>query len=142
MMTTISECSWQNYPPPTIEFCEARTCGLVAEPANAWSNLAYILVGLYLLSQTRKPEASNLWPGGLTAILVGICSFVFHAYPTFNTEYLDLFAMYLFGTYLLSINLYRAFDLTRNTAIGIYAAVIVFSATLLLLNNELGIVWL
>ena len=34
---------------PNFDWCEAQRCSYVVEPANAWSNLAYVIVGLVLL---------------------------------------------------------------------------------------------
>ena len=42
-------CPWDGLPPGTVSFCEARLCAWVAEPANAWSSLAYVLMALYML---------------------------------------------------------------------------------------------
>ena len=42
-------CPWSDYAPATIAFCERRLCAWIVEPSNAWSNVAYVLVGLLSL---------------------------------------------------------------------------------------------
>ncbi len=92
--------------PPNIKWCEERLCAWVNEPANAWSNLAFVIVALVIswLSRGRPMVSRTLRPFAPTVALVGVCSFVFHASNTYVTQLLDFFAMYLFCGVLLGIN--------------------------------------
>lgn len=134
-----STCAWAAWPPPTIAFCEARTCEFPAEPANAWSNLAYVLVGVYVLYLAKRQARWPLWPAGVTAIGIGIGSFAFHAFPTFYTEYADLVAMFLLSTYLLAVQFYRWWRLTIRTAVMVYVAVLLVSCGALWIHKDIGI---
>ena len=132
-------CAWQAYPEPTIAFCETRTCEFPSEPANAWSNLAYVFVGIYVLVLVRRERRWPLWPAGVTSIGIGIGSFAFHAFPTFYTEYADLTAMYLLSIFLLSIQMYRIFRWRPQQAVLFYAVIVAFSTVGLWVGKNTGI---
>ncbi len=132
-------CAWESGPPATVAFCETRTCDFPSEPANAWSNIAYIIVGLYVLYLAKKEARWNLWPGGATAIGIGIGSFAFHAYPNFYMEYADLVAMFLLSTYLLSVQLYRLLEVNAALAVRIYFAILGASCVALWVHKDIGI---
>lgn len=134
-----SICAWADWPASTIAFCEARTCDFPAEPANAWSNLAYVLVGVYILYLARRQARWPLWPAGVTAIGIGLGSFAFHAFPTFYTEYADLVSMFLLATYLLAVQLYRWWQLKVGTAVFVYATVLLVSCVALWIHKDIGI---
>ena len=94
-----------------MTFCEARVCGLIETPANTWSNLAYILVGALVISWSLRSRMGLSPAGagiGVIALLVGVCSFSFHATGTYFFEVLDLGAMFLYSAYALVTNARRA----------------------------------
>ena len=65
-------------------YCERIEPGLLAEPLNAITNLAFIIAGFFALHLTRKENALN-WRSGLMIVLVfamGIGSTLFHTYAT------------------------------------------------------------
>jgi hypothetical protein len=106
------DCPWHaiaGFGPPNIKWCEERLCAWVNEPANAWSNLAFVLVALIVVAAARqRPLASApLRWFAPTVALVGAASFVFHASNTYLTQLLDFLAMYLFCGLLLGINAAR-----------------------------------
>jgi len=138
-MTGAPACAWAAYPPPTIAFCEARTCAFPAEPANAWSNLAYVLMGVYVLVLARRQARWNLWPAGVTSIAIGFGSFAFHAFPTFYTEYADLFSMFLLATYMLAVQVYRLTGIGVRGAAVFYVATLALSSMALWIHKDIGI---
>ena len=95
-------------------YCEARGAGWIAQPANTWSSLAFIVAGLAIAwhaSWARTTERSAL--GGplsstrlypvllaLSVCLLGPGAMFFHASLTDWSGILDIASMYLF---LLSI---------------------------------------
>jgi hypothetical protein len=111
------ECPWYSlarYGPPNVKWCEERLCAVINEPANAWSNLAYVLAGLFLYLTTRRAAQPGkpALQGALawfppTIIAVGTCSFIYHASNTYLTQMLDFVGMYLFCFLLLLINAVR-----------------------------------
>lgn len=101
------DCPWSGYAPGTVRFCEERLCGWIAEPANAWSNVAFLVVGAWLLLRTRRDGRTPLYLVGVTSILVGFGSFLFHMTGTFFGEFIDLSAMYLIGALMVTMEARR-----------------------------------
>jgi hypothetical protein len=112
-------CPWQGlaaYGPPNVKWCEERLCAWVNEPANAWSNLAYIFVGLfiYFFTDVRARRGASLEWFPPTIIAVGVCSGLYHASNTYITQMLDFFGMYLFCFLLILLNSVRLGWLRRE----------------------------
>src|SRR6476659_1787457 len=110
-------CPWAELPPATIAFCERRLCALVAEPSNAWSNLAYLAAGLYLIGRSVRRRGGPVVAIGVASVLVGLGSFAFHATGTRLGEVLDVSAMYLLSCLGLVFALRRWLGLTA-AAVG------------------------
>lgn len=108
-------CPWHGlsqYGLPNVDWCEAYVCAYVNEPANAWSNLAYVAVALWMLRVLRgvpadAPNRPALRRFAPATILVGAASFVYHATNTHLTQIFDFFGMYVFCFLLLVLNLQR-----------------------------------
>jgi len=94
-------CPWYDlgqYGLPNVNWCEASLCSWVAEPANTWSNLGYIIAMLALAWQLRRWRITQpvlrLFP--VAALLVGLSSGIYHASVTFVLQVFDFTGMYLF----------------------------------------------
>ena len=83
-------------------FCEAVAAGPVAQPANAWSSLAFVVAGLVIVG----------WPGlagepvyrriyGYALMATGLGSYFYHASLTFAGQVADMTGMYLVITFAL-----------------------------------------
>jgi hypothetical protein len=92
---------------PNIKWCEATLCAWVNEPANAWSNLAYLAVGLWCAWRWRATGNLSMGRFAWTTSLVGVFSFAFHATNNFATQLLDFIGMYVLVFLLVALNLYR-----------------------------------
>jgi hypothetical protein len=46
MASPIETCPWSSLDPGTVHFCEERLCAWVVEPSNAWSSMAYVVIGV------------------------------------------------------------------------------------------------
>jgi len=92
---------------PNVDWCEATLCSWVNEPANAWSNLAYVAVALWCVWQWRATGNRSLARFAATTLFVGVASFAFHATNNFATQLLDFVGMYVLIFLLLAENLYR-----------------------------------
>lgn len=92
---------------PNVKWCEETLCSLVAEPANTWSNLAYVLLaaGLWYWNRSETNRMVRFWAP--TAFWVGITSLVYHASVAFVTQVLDFWGMYFFFGLVLLLNLLR-----------------------------------
>ena len=83
--------------PPNLAWCEERLCEWIVTPANAWSNLPYLLVALWIAREVkRRNETGVLKLFAPAALFVGICSFFYHASYTFFFQIFDFAGMYLF----------------------------------------------
>jgi hypothetical protein len=126
-------CPWQGLAElgaPNVKWCEERLCSYINEPANAWSNLAYIAVAAGILWSRRAAAASVSRPPGTAAAsdarqrllawfapiiaTIGVCSFVYHASNVYVTQILDFIGMYLFCFLLLLLNGMRLGFLARS----------------------------
>lgn len=132
-------CFWSNFQPATMAFCEQRICSIITEPANTWSNIGYLLVGIHICDLAIKEKYQRLLPIGIIAILVAIGSTFFHASGTFIGEVVDLFAMFLFANFMLCFNLYRLKGIKGARLIGLYAILTLAALILMLFINPIGI---
>ena len=135
----LPECPWSSFLPPTIKYCEDNLCSYITQPSNTWSNLAFIVIGIYLLLQNRKDKLSYIRYIGPIAILTGIASFLYHASFTFLFQFFDLSSMYLFSAMVLSINLRRAKFISANNQNLTLLALLFTSMGLLFLFKPFGI---
>ncbi len=108
---TIPEgCPWygmqQTFGPPNVNWCEPTICAWINEPANAWSNLAYILAALFIWRHARgAPRILRMFAPAI--FLMGLFSFVYHATNNYATQFLDFIGMYLFTSLAILLNLIR-----------------------------------
>ena len=82
---------------PVDLYCERLGPGLLAEPLNALSNLAFLGASLWLL--LRPGAGGSPWYGRVLAaliFLIGLGSLSFHLFATFGTEILDVLFIGLF----------------------------------------------
>jgi hypothetical protein len=122
-------CPWHAlaaYGPANIKWCEQRLCAWVNEPANAWSNLAFVVVALAVVSLGRRHAATGLlrWFAPLVAVM-GACSFVYHASNVWLTQVLDFLGMYMFCCLLLALNVGRLGWLSARALPRVYASTVV-----------------
>lgn len=102
-------------------FCEAVGAGLLKQPANALSSLAFAVAGIAAyLARRRLPPTSReraLAPI-LAAVLVALSagSLAYHGALTFAGQLLDVQGMYLLGILLVAGSLWRASKLTAPQA--------------------------
>ncbi len=92
---------------PNVKWCEETLCGVIAEPANTWSTLAYLFVAAWLWWFTRKDESRTLRFWAPVAFWVGLTSFAYHATVSFLTQVFDFWGMYFFFGLVLLLNLIR-----------------------------------
>ncbi|MCE9598686.1 MAG: ceramidase [Spirochaetia bacterium] len=92
------------YGPPNVKWCEESMCAIVQEPANTWSNLAFILVGLWILFRARHQWSRAM---ATAVILMGSLSLYYHASNVYITQLGDFLGMFLYLSLLLVWNLRR-----------------------------------
>ncbi len=87
-------------------FCEAVGTGLLRQPANALSNLAFLVAGATAYRSSRaidrsRPERALAGAAALATIAVGAGSLAYHGGLTFAGQLLDVQGMYLIAVLLL-----------------------------------------
>jgi hypothetical protein len=114
-------------------FCEAIGSEAVAQPANAWSSLAFALAGLWIAQPSggskykarnrmaREPAYRRLY--GCALIAIGLGSYFYHATLTFAGQVCDMSGMYLLITFSFLYSLARTIRIPAGVTILSYVAV-------------------
>ncbi len=132
-------CPWSGWTLPDLKHCEDNVCGWITAPADTWSNLAYIAVGLWLWSRAKREAPGPLRWFGPTAVLAGATSFLFHASFTFFFQFFDYVGMFSFICLAAALNL-RRLGLLGDSKIGaFYGGSVALSCALLLALRGLGL---
>lgn len=139
--------SWTNWKPATCMpeacFCEALRPGTIAQPANTWSSLGFVVVGLLLLcgrSATHDTKNFTAMHGLVYAgatIFIGLGSTFYHASLTFIGQFFDVMGMYLLGSFILLYNLAQVRALSARRFVIAYLFLNSVLAVLLLTLPEL-----
>jgi len=130
---------WRRFAPATMQYRERNLDAWIRQPANAWSNLAYVAVGLWLWMQPSIRESGVLTLIPLTAVLVGVGSFLYHASFSLLFQTVDLAAMYLFSCLFITLDLWRLFSFSLPVFYGLYMSLFLVSlATFLWLRRRSG----
>ncbi len=105
--------SWGAWRPATCLpadcFCEAIQEGMVRQPVNAWSSLAFLLVAFWVTSANARGGKiggtalgrGEAWLFVSSLAIVGLGSAFYHASLTFVGQVIDVSGMYLIATFML-----------------------------------------
>jgi hypothetical protein len=100
-------CPWykaqQSYGPPNVKWCEQTQCSWINEPANTWSNLGFLLIGILIYKKLSEGKDKLLKELGVMIFLMGAGSFVYHATNNFFTQFFDFLGMFLMTSIVLGI---------------------------------------
>ncbi len=132
-------CPWydmeQQFGPANVKWCEERVCALINEPANTWSNLFFILVGLFLIYRGYKSQTSSMKKFnilfGTTVTIMGSFSFIYHATNNYFTQILDFVGMYFYVYFLLCISLYHFKMMKARNAFYAFFCFVIVSIALI-----------
>lgn len=110
-------------------YCERTSSLFWAEPLNTFSNIFFVLAGLYVLNRTfRVRNLSNLvWLRALSVIvvIVGVGSFLFHVYANTWSLLADMIPILAFMALYLSFILRKAFKVSLILTLIFVSAFIV-----------------
>jgi hypothetical protein len=135
----VQHCPWDGFQPATIKFCEEQLCSWITQPANTWSNIGFVIAGIVILRLARADKRAGMHLIGISAIMTGIGSTMFHASSTFFFEFFDLMGMFMISGLLLTLNLQRLFGLSNKAVSAVYVALVTASLGLMLVWNQSGI---
>ena len=126
---------WTQFAPATCLathcFCETpRDGALVLQPSNSWSSFGFVIIGVWIaLSNSRRSgNPSTAFEGvpavwfGLTAIVIGVGSFLLHATLTLWGQFFDVLGMYLTSAFLIAYAVHRWRSWSGGAAIALYLA--------------------
>ncbi len=94
------------------EFCEAARSGWLKQPANALSNLGFVVAGLAIGWRAGFPEGRLARPGlaaafAVVVVLLGPGSMAMHATQTTAGGHLDMSSMFLVASFAAAYALMR-----------------------------------
>ena len=101
-------------------FCELARPDGIAQPADAWSSLAFVVAGVaavVLPGPAARPERVLVPLLAVALVAVGIGSFAFHATLTLWGQFVDVLPMYAVGCVLLAGALVRLRRVTPRVAV-------------------------
>lgn len=118
------------------KFCEASRPGLIKQPVNTWSNLCFVIAGLYMgrllwcgryAANVNSLTRSTFYAAFFASLVVfvGPCSMAMHATETHLGGYLDLLSMHLVAAFITAFSMQRFFRLGVRTFAGLFLAVMV-----------------
>lgn len=99
---------------PNVKWCEETLCSWISEPANTWSNVAFLVAAAALWWLTRRETSRTTRFWAPATFWVGLTSLVYHASVAFLTQVLDFFGMYFFFGLILLLNLVRLGTLPKD----------------------------
>ncbi|MBC7690871.1 MAG: ceramidase domain-containing protein [Methylotenera sp.] len=135
---SIQGCPWSGWIVSPTAFCEANLCAWIRQPANTWSNIAFILVGVLIFKRTRSGSDSHFSGLGWVAIATGIGSFFYHASESRVGAIADYLGMYLGSSYMLTTNIHRFTGWGTRVRILIFWSVTGVTLGLMVFNDELA----
>jgi hypothetical protein len=114
---------WSDLTPgDCAEYCErSADCGELAsrdaiqQPLNAWSNLAYLFVGLLAWRRPLRPTAALF---ALSSFVLAAGSFLFHAAVTREFQWLDMVGTYGVLVAVFAHGLVAAFGLASGAVVA------------------------
>ncbi len=126
-------------------FCEAARAGLIRQPANALSNLGFVVAGLAVGWHARLP-AGRLARSGLATtyavvvVLLGPGSMAMHATQSELGGRLDQLSMYLVACFALAYALMRATGRSTGYFLTVFAGLLVLCEVVEQWHADLAVV--
>ena len=132
-------CPWSGFTPPNVDWCEEELCALIVNPADTWSNLAYVVLGIFMWQSVRRTGRSDLRLFGPASVAVGVFSFAYHASYTWLLQFFDFVGMFLFCFLVIARNASRLGWIEPRREARFFALGVAGSSALVPLLFELGI---
>lgn len=120
----IDSCPWGssaiNY---KFVICEEALCAWIRQPANTWSNLGMLLIGLFLFFRGIRGKLDSDTHFGVCIIFMGLASFGAHASGSFLFGFLDVTSIFIYLGLLATISLLREKVIARTKLYFVWAAI-------------------
>ena len=112
---------------PNIKWCEETLCQWVSEPANTWSNLGYLIVGIFVtyIAFTKRHN-TQLKQFGPIIFFMGAMSFFYHQSNFYLSQILDFIGMFFFVGWAIGMNLIRVGKLKAKNLFAFNLALAIF----------------
>ncbi len=136
----MENCPWSGFVVDPFPFCEEQLCAIIGQPANTWSNIGYLIVSILLLSNKKLTSRRYLFAFVLFCLFIG--SGIFHMTGTLWAKRLDLTAMLMLSSLILTESLTRQYSLRLRTTLGIYMAFLLVSIPAIGIGRAGGIIFL
>lgn len=116
------------------EYCERLGPGLLNEPLNALSNLAFFIAALALWRLARRRDGLGLEGGILLTLLlcIGTGSSLYHTFATSWARWLDVIPILLFQLWFLWIYAQRVIGVGWSKCLGLEALFLLVGALMYL----------
>ncbi len=138
MQSSLEVCPWSSLAPGTVHFCEERLCAWVVEPSNAWSSLAYVIIGVVMAFGARRAGIVGATIAA-AQIMIGVGSFFFHGTGTFAGEVVDQIGMFMLSALILCCSWAQARGWSPRTTVSRYVVIVVASTIAIFIVRPLGI---
>jgi hypothetical protein len=132
-------CPWSGFTPPNVDWCEEELCAWITNPANTWSNLLYVLLGLLMWREARRDGLRTLALFGPVSVAVGVFSFAYHASYTWFLQFFDFVGMFLFCFTVLARNALRLGWIGAGRQTAFFVGGVLASSALVPVLFEAGI---
>jgi len=120
-------------------FCETVRTTVVRQPVNAWSSLAFVAAGFWVLGSNVRSRANLLSDRpvhrmvlGIAVILIGYGSAFYHATLSFAGQFFDVFGMYLLAVFIVLYAWARLRPLGDAAVVVLYCGINAALAVMLL----------
>jgi len=131
----LHSCPWYPYAQlfgsPNVKWCEETLCHWISEPANTYSNIAYLIAAIYIFWRGYRSGQKELIYLAPAMFLMGAFSFIYHMSNNYLSQVFDFIGMYLFVYWLIILNLRRLKWVSRENQVPFMIAMCVVSTIIL-----------
>jgi Ceramidase len=117
------------------DFAENNLCGIIAQPANSFSSLIYVLVGIIAFIQLKRFKQTYL----LLFSSIGVGSFVLHTTSSLAGQILDFGSIFAFVTFLLFLSVKNYFSIRNSVVISILIFVLGILSLIFFTKYRMGV---
>lgn len=110
---------------PNVKWCEETICAVVNEPANAWSNVAYVVVAAALVLLAGRARGRMTWMFAGALAVTGLLSFAYHATNNYFTQLFDFIGMFVLLFLMVVVNARRLGWVRPERELPVYLALVV-----------------